>query len=126
MLNTPALMPGLSLCIQGTLAVSSLVNLCSRFIPMHTGNTSEKGKQMFIEFGLSLCIQGTLSCGDKNLGWARFIPVHTGNTCANQLVPVAVSVYPCVYREHRFTMIRKLSYFGLSLCVQGTLSITAF
>ena len=71
--------------------------------------------------GLSLCIQGThVRTYNINLK-SRFIPVYTGNTCNVFRRFCCHSVYPCVYREH-FTFCNFLFYFfGLSLCIQGTL-----
>ena len=92
-------MPGLSLCIQGTLFnhLPRPPNL--RFIPVHTGNipfflcTNEDltvypcayrehiniKSHVTIADGLSLCIQGTSLVRHKVRVDRRFIPVHTGN-----------------------------------------------
>ena len=71
--------------------------------------------------GLSLCIQGTsnmaLYCSNAH----RFIPVYTGNIISAIVSLSTVSVYPCVYREHRECDFLFLCEFGLSLCIQGTL-----
>ena len=134
---------GLSLCIQGTLYREWSPKYKARFIPVYTGNTSEKWEPVYevtvypcvyrehisiiildwIGNGLSLCIQGTHEIYFKtDPRWA---------------------VYPCVYREHavashipndrnRFipvytgNTINWLCVFsqtcGLSLCIQGTRS----
>ena len=90
---------GLSLCIQGTPSFSSSRKLCSRFIPVYTGNSGMGDALCWINTvypcvyrelkylslivhlnsGLSLCIQGTL----------KLSLVSTG----------VFAVYPCVYRE---------------------------
>ena len=53
-----------------------------------------------LDDGLSLCIQGTphicYLCNNDR----RFIPVYTGNTAPLVVVVNAITVYPCVYREH--------------------------
>ena len=73
-------LPGLSLCVQGTLSNSIRLYRYSRFIPVYTGNTfklkkaqsnrsvypcvyREHYKSQKLQLsrgGLSLCIQGTL------------------------------------------------------------------
>ena len=53
----------------------------------------------------------------------RFIPVCTGNIAKPVLTPTSKAVYPCVYREHDIIPVGSISRAGLSLCVQGTLSI---
>ena len=91
---------GLSLCIQGTPLLAVPANAQLRFIPVYTGNTSDKKPGALtrpvypcvyrehtvantcsgLGDGLSLCIQGTLSdCIGKDIRY-RFIPVYTGNT----------------------------------------------
>ena len=50
----------------------------------------------------------------------RFIPVCTGNTLAHAVTFLAMSVYPCVYREHYQPDHKPRPERGLSLCVQGT------
>ena len=52
----------------------------------------------------------------------RFIPVCTGNINALLNARCGKTVYPCVYREHRSHRITPPIRYGLSLCVQGTLS----
>ena len=51
----------------------------------------------------------------------RFIPVCTGNTLGSTDEHVGATVYPCMYREHTTISIVTIAFFGLSLCVQGTL-----
>ena len=70
--------------------------------------------------GLSLCIQGTLHFPSQYEIRARFIPVYTGNTGGTYATLDAMAVYPCVYREHRFTGLSSQVECGLSLCIQGT------
>ena len=55
-----------------------------------------------------------------------FIPVHTGNitVCPNESFPD--SVYPCVYREHAHAYTFVAGSPGLSLCIQGTLTLFSF
>ena len=55
-----------------------------------------------ITCGLSLCIQGTRCTKDLPPELARFIPVYTGNTNVIELYWWLETVYPCVYREHKF------------------------
>ena len=72
-------------------------------------------------FGLSLCIQGTQFNGFNCQFVSRFIPVYTGNTGSSNVNPCFISVYPCVYREHNFSIHNRNKTLGLSLCIQGTL-----
>ena len=46
--------------------------------------------------------------------------MYTGNTVLSFVSPVCLSVYPCVYREHRYFRILPRQNPGLSLCIQGT------
>ena len=73
-------------------------------------------------YGLSLCIQGTHPPSRNCQSVIRFIPVYTGNTLARPRVIPALSVYPCVYREHPPQIRANFRKSGLSLCVQGTLA----
>ena len=73
--------------------------------------------------GLSLCIQGTLNVFVSRYITLRFIPVYTGNTAIFCRSTVAPPVYPCVYREHSKTDFIVFRFCGLSLCIQGTLSV---
>ena len=133
---------GLSLCVQGTRLLIWLVKILLRFIPVCTGNTNGSCSvissstvypcvyrehfhllNVFINrSGLSLCVQGTHLSSWHLLGMRRFIPVCTGNTLLIDLNWVNNSVYPCVYREHIFQVYYDFVIYGLSLCVQGTLS----
>ena len=70
--------------------------------------------------GLSLCIQGTPVFIYWSLFLSRFIPVYTGNTSSSVSVELGVTVYPCVYREHKYSSITRARQIGLSLCIQGT------
>ena len=70
--------------------------------------------------GLSLCIQGTCSVVVLPNRGGRFIPVYTGNIYEHSGYYEDYTVYPCVYREHRFRYIHFHSNNGLSLCIQGT------
>ena len=117
--------PGLSLCIQGTQLIKYNSKDVLRFIPVYTGNTvgiSQIGifhavypcvyreHQLYTgrkkdARGLSLCIQGTLSLLLTASQRRRFIPVYTGNTELMETYTPAVTVYPCVYREHILTVI---------------------
>ena len=72
------------------------------------------------EYGLSLCIQGTQVLWLYAQLGGRFIPVYTGNTGGTYATLDAMAVYPCVYREHRFTGLSSQVECGLSLCIQGT------
>ena len=55
---------------------------------------------------------------------ARFIPVYTGNTLDDTKWSVEDAVYPCVYREHAGEFKARDGRPGLSLCIQGTLTVT--
>ena len=46
--------------------------------------------------------------------------MYTGNTHPFTLATDWVTVYPCVYREHIWTITTIISNSGLSLCIQGT------
>ena len=92
-----------------------------RFIPVCTGNMSTDNEGVKLEAvypcvyrehavpfpgnlmpaGLSLCVQGTLLKCFMNDTLMRFIPVCTGNIITFELCSNCVSVYPCVYREHK-------------------------
>ena len=50
--------------------------------------------------GLSLCVQGTFCACIWILRKSRFIPVCTGNMEKSFVLSEAITVYPCVYREH--------------------------
>ena len=50
----------------------------------------------------------------------RFIPVYTGNMYVAVSKTGAISVYPCVYREHFLHPQIAPARGGLSLCIQGT------
>ena len=139
--DAKTVLPGLSLCIQGTPLALLNLRAPDRFIPVYTGNTTHKWSVWMlnavypcvyrehkaaeeikiISSGLSLCIQGT----HKLLhDWAfrnRFIPVYTGNTRDVQHNGGRFAVYPCVYREHISNNYIDVLIFGLSLCIQGTL-----
>ena len=111
---------GLSLCIQGTLAMSIAAGQGNRFIPVYTGNTKlnsatlprvpvypcvyrEHNQPTIAAInagGLSLCIQGTLMHCIFIMNKTRFIPVYTGNTIKTPNPDELIAVYPCVYREH--------------------------
>ena len=113
---------GLSLCIQGTLYNVKTQEIKTRFIPVHTGNTTyatigfiwhavypcayrEHPRPHWIltfDIGLSLCIQGTQIYTCRTRKPTRFIPVHTGNTLMNELMAFSQPVYPCAYREHTY------------------------
>ena len=132
--------PGLSLCIQGTLACSNGSEDASRFIPVYTGNTRRytpgqpaspvypcvyREHLRFVlmgstERGLSLCIQGTQRFNHLYIRKFRFIPVYTGNTHRFLLLCCSYTVYPCVYREHSSISLASVGKSGLSLCIQGT------
>ena len=116
----PGTVHGLSLCIQGTLALTFPFIGWVRFIPVHTGNTVSEVINLVLESGLSLCIQGTLLCRQCLSFLIRFIPVHTGNTSATKWNITDESVYPCAYREHRAEKKAYTLSPGLSLCIQGT------
>ena len=73
--------------------------------------------------GLSLCIQGTWFTMKFVAFTLRFIPVHTGNMYFLYSPGHCPPVYPCAYREHPFSFIKKLRAFGLSLCIQGTCNL---
>ena len=57
---------------------------------------------------------------------ARFISVCTGNIEIKEKGLIMRTVYPCVYREHRFAYVPLNEYSGLSLCIQGTRSALLF
>ena len=113
-------MCGLSLCIQGTSNTINSINETIRFIPVYTGNISAVAginwaspvypcvyrEHIYLIYGvhclsgLSLCIQGTYKLRNKFSIIFRFIPVYTGNILFNLSCISAITVYPCVYREH--------------------------
>ena len=115
-----------------------------RFIPVYTGNTKSFTvfsiansvypcvyrehryyvTWNFARIGLSLCIQGTQHQIPESFFQIRFIPVYTGNTTTAEQVRVRKAVYPCVYREHTKSCTCSCETYGLSLCIQGTLSST--
>ena len=76
--------------------------------------------------GLSVCIQGTHSYNRAQTIAKRFIPVYTGNTFVSSGIDTTRPVYPCVYREHSkcYRLLQRRN--GLSLCIQGTLTMTLF
>ena len=47
--------------------------------------------------------------------------MYTGNTFFGHAVNNIRAVYPCVYREHHDQIKINIIFFGLSLCIQGTL-----
>ena len=47
--------------------------------------------------------------------------MYTGNTSHWYRRSTSPAVYPCVYREHFFSVLNDPSGSGLSLCIQGTL-----
>ena len=132
---------GLSLCIQGTPAVAFQKSTRHRFIPVYTGNTAViflilanssvypcvyREHNYFhimhlLKPGLSLCIQGTQEVYSLYAPEARFIPVYTGNTNSCNPSSYDNAVYPCVYREHYYSLRQTSNKGGLSLCIQGTL-----
>ena len=116
----PGTVHGLSLCIQGTLALTFPFIGWVRFIPVHTGNTVSEVINLVLESGLSLCIQGTQGIITKAELRKRFIPVHTGNTVMPPVFKFFNSVYPCAYREHEVNNRGRKNANGLSLCIQGT------
>ena len=73
--------------------------------------------------GLSLCIQGTSARSNFANNIIRFIPVYTGNIITKLSFGQHSAVYPCVYREHSTTACSPMPTPGLSLCIQGTLSL---
>ena len=46
--------------------------------------------------------------------------MYTGNTTVYKPLLQKRSVYPCVYREHKYSTIHDDVAVGLSLCIQGT------
>ena len=112
---------GLSLCIQGTRKHTLAKSNVGQFIPVYTGNTSALYSATSTTGGLSLCIQGTRLIFIKINHAIRFIPVYTGNTYGFAHPDDRVTVYPCVYREHKIGQSKTLRQRGLSLCIQGTL-----
>ena len=111
---------GLSLCIQGTLKITSQTGEQLRFIPVYTENTEKNNEISITAAGLSLCIQGTLYAIVYAFLMLRFIPVYTGNTIILVDLTGNGPVYPCVYREHSHRHILMTVVCGLSLCIQGT------
>ena len=77
-------------------------------------------KNKIRQFGLSLCIQGTRFCRHFGRQSQRFIPVYTGNTNGCLQLFHWITVYPCVYREHWYSVFLRFTGWGLSLCIQGT------
>ena len=138
--------PGLSLCIQGTLLFGVHVVAHKRFIPVYTGNIYWRFSQtcqktvypcVYREHinaidtntnptGLSLCIQGTLSLALIFAHTPRFIPVYTGNITEDGSKVTIRTVYPCVYREHKAVSNNEKQTYGLSLCIQGTYQFPEF
>ena len=74
--------------------------------------------------GLSLCVQGTSVIWFYRFRGARFIPVCTGNIIEWNGRNYYTPVYPCVYREPRQYTCTNKRVNGLSLCIQGTHSIS--
>ena len=97
---------GLSLCIQGTLKITSQTGEQLRFIPVYTENTEKNNEISITAAGLSLCIQGTRPPEYIDCNYGRFIPVYTGNTRIFSYKATVGPVYPCVYREHYTTQNR--------------------
>ena len=113
-----------------------------RFIPVYTGNSLQRLDSLLVftvypcvyrelenfltEFqpsrGLSLCIQGTHQQAPGVLLGNRFIPVYTGNSSSPGAKIGKIAVYPCVYRELSALIVFNCVIYGLSLCIQGTLS----
>ena len=132
---------GLSLCIQGTQLILKYKSRSKRFIPMCIGNTfanflaleltsvypyvyrEHTGTPLstYIYSGLSLCVQGTLFGLFRLQNSQRFIPMCIGNTRSSPYKLSNPPVYPYVYREHDIEPEQRERYYGLSLCVQGTL-----
>ena len=134
---------GLSLCVQGTLIVSSAIQKTLRFIPVCTGNTTGSEYHLFRTpvypcvyrehindktlrhcfFGLSLCVQGTLSWRGLILKMNWFIPVCTGNTRNDIRSKRGWTVYPCVYREHEQANADAVNYVRfIPVCTGNTLT----
>ena len=92
---------GLSLCIQGTCPLVSLLQIYRPVYPC--AYREHIVKKLFSDsiIGLSLCIQGTSRTSKRYVGWLRFIPVHTGNMPPPEFISRTISVYPCAYREHQ-------------------------
>ena len=74
--------------------------------------------------GLSLCIQGTFNCFTVAIPQRRFIPVYTGNITYSGFSSHIIAVYPCVYREHKIIVFFFHAFTGLSLCIQGTCTLS--
>ena len=114
---------GLSLCIQGTRHDLYKLSYSKSVYPCVYREHKSQNTLVLTSGGLSLCIQGTQIPFINRLLNGRFIPVYTGNTWAAKWSCDGISVYPCVYREHEITITILLLFSGLSLCIQGTLSI---
>ena len=94
------LVPGLSLCVQGTLLASFNLTFGNRFIPVCTGNTTSNTK--------TSVMVAVYPCVYREHAW----------NSSSVITPF--SVYPCVYREHIRPELFRFAKTGLSLCVQGT------
>ena len=91
---------GLSLCIQGTLAVRRFPHQHRQVYPCVYREHIIIIQQTPPDLGLSLCIQGTYFGGHYYEYYGRFIPVYTGNMPSRSPNCHRSPVYPCVYREH--------------------------
>ena len=111
---------GLSLCIQGTYAIVKWILSKKRFIPVHTGNISATKWNITDESVYPCAYREHARSFHCSRYTARFIPVHTGNMNNCYTLAVAAPVYPCAYREHQVIGRVIGSFFGLSLCIQGT------
>ena len=112
-------MTGISLYLQGTPHNAMSCRLCSRYIPVPTGNSFHfflmylmlpvypctyrellnERVAVALNAGISLYLQGThLNLFHRGL-IRRYIPVPTGNSPDDTDHACETSVYPCTYRE---------------------------
>ena len=137
---TSACEAGISLYLQGTLALKTLALNRSRYIPVPTGNSKYHCASflsspvypctyrelillasLISSFrGISLYLQGTRKKSLPKKWKTWYIPVPTGNSCKILRQRVFDAVYPCTYRE--LTAIFTICYchIGISLYLQGT------
>ena len=110
---------GISLYLQGTPGQCHYRLLARRYIPVPTGNSSNKlidadvqavypctyrelllsSVGRFESCGISLYLQGTQRASAKNILFFRYIPVPTGNSFLIFALQMLLTVYPCTYRE---------------------------
>jgi len=127
--------------MRGTLRCQSKMNLCSRFIPAHAGNTRSDQKHdhagsvhpracgehcgsglgLIVGSGSSPRMRGTQSPLRSNVDHRRFIPAHAGNTCRQWPRSRLGTVHPRACGEHASSSARITLSGGSSPRMRGTL-----